>query len=271
MSRVFCLYKSKSRTRQLSGGAATNGFVKQLICTDDNECLIFFESFIKFAAMTTGTPISFDLLDQDLLLLPQKALYWQQQKALIIADVHFGKVGHFRKAGIAVPLDMEQSDLAMLSDLVREHKPEKLIFLGDFFHSDMNADWDWFIMWRSQFPNLEIILIRGNHDIIDDSHYEQLNIRLYDQLLLGPFLMLHHPLTGIALDMAPGYVFCGHIHPGVSLIGKGRQHITLPCFAFGARQAILPSFGKFTGKVAILSSKTDHIFAIVKDKVLAID
>jgi len=45
----------------------------------------------------------------------------------------------------------------------------------------------------------------------------------------------------------------------------------LPCFAFGARQAILPSFGKFTGKVAIRSNKSDRIFAILKDKVIAID
>ncbi len=224
-----------------------------------------------FCAMTTATALSFNLLNQDLLLLPQKAVYWQQEKALIAADVHLGKVGHFRKAGIAVPLNMEQSDLAVLSDLIHEHKPEKLIFLGDLFHSDMNNDWDWFILWRSQFPRLEIILVRGNHDIIDDSYYHQLNIILQDELLMGPFLMLHHPQTDDALQPAKGYVFCGHIHPGVSLTGRGRAHVTLPCFAFGANQAVLPSFGKFTGKVAIRSNKTDKIFAVTKDKVIAID
>ena len=220
--------------------------------------------------MTIGTPAAFNLLDQDLLLLPEKAIYWQQEKALIAADVHLGKVGHFRKAGIAVPRDMEQSDLAMLSDLIFQYKPDRLIFLGDLFHSDMNSDWDWFILWRSQFPKLEIILIRGNHDIIDDSHYDKLNICLHHELLIGPFLMLHHPLIEAKLPNAEGYVFCGHIHPGISLVGKGRQHITLPCFAFGNRQAILPSFGKFTGKVALRSQKADRIFAIAKDKVLAI-
>lgn len=221
--------------------------------------------------MPINSVISFRLLSQDLLLLPQKAIYWQQEKALIVADVHMGKVGHFRKAGIAVPRDMEQNDLAVLSDLIFEHKPEKIIFLGDFFHSDMNNDWDWFILWRSQFPRLEIVLIRGNHDIIDDKHYSNLNIILHDQLLIGPFLMIHCPLTHEGLQQAEGYIFCGHIHPGVSLAGRGRQHITLPCFAFGARQAILPSFGKFTGKVAIRSNKSDKLFAIAKDKVIAID
>ena len=204
-------------------------------------------------------------------MLPQKAIYWQQEKALIAADVHLGKVGHFRKAGIAVPRDMEQNDLGVLSDLIFEHKAEKLVLLGDFFHSDMNADWDWFILWRSQFPKLEIILIRGNHDIIDDENYRRLNIILYDELLIGPFLMLHHPLTDEGLQNAKGYSLCGHIHPGISLVGRGRQHITLPCFAFGARQGILPSFGKFTGRVAIRSNKTDRIFAVAGEKVLTID
>jgi len=221
--------------------------------------------------MMVGNAVKFNLEGQVLFLLPQKAIFWQQEKALIAADVHLGKVGHFRKAGIAVPRDMEQTELGILSDLVFEHKPEKLIFLGDFFHSDINADWDWFILWRSQFPKLEIVLIKGNHDIIDETHYQKLNITIHDELLIGPFLMLHHPLSEDEQQNAGGYVFCGHIHPGVSLAGKARQHITLPCFAFGEKQAILPSFGKFTGRVAIRSVKTDKIFAIAKDKVLAID
>jgi DNA ligase-associated metallophosphoesterase len=219
--------------------------------------------------MSAGTP--FKLLNQDLLLLPQRAIYWQQEETLIAADVHLGKVGHFRKAGIAVPRDMEQGDLAVLSDLIHEYRPRTILFLGDLFHSDMNADWEWFALWRQQFPKLDIKLIRGNHDIVHDKHYQQLNISLYDELLVGPFLMLHHPVTETKLEQLSSYVFCGHIHPGVSLKGKGRQSLTLPCFAFGGRQAILPSFGKFTGRVAIRSRETDRIFAVLKDKVIAID
>ena len=205
------------------------------------------------------------------MLLPQKALYWEQARTLIVTDVHLGKVGHFRKAGIAVPLNMEQNDLGVLSDLIYEHLPEKLIILGDFFHSDMNADWEWFILWRNQFPGLAIILVKGNHDIISDNYYHHLDILLYRQYLTGPFLMLHKPLSDDDLTGARGYVFCGHIHPGINLSGRARQSVTLACFAFGAKQAVLPSFGKFTGRVAIQSRKTDKIFAIVSNKVIAVD
>jgi DNA ligase-associated metallophosphoesterase len=221
--------------------------------------------------MLSPTGLPFNFLGQDLLLLPQKAIYWQQEKALIVADVHLGKVGHFRKAGIAVPRDMEQNDLSVLSDLIDEYKPKKIFFLGDLFHSDLNADWDWFVLWRKQFPKLELILIRGNHDIIHDKHYLELGVILYDELAIGPFLMRHHPLSETVLEKAEGYVFCGHIHPGISLSGRARQHVTLPCFSFGDKQCILPSFGKFTGRVAIRSQQTDRIFAVLQNKVLAID
>lgn len=214
--------------------------------------------------------LAFPLLQQTLWLLCQKAIYWEEEKVLIAADVHLGKGGHFRKAGIAIPRDLAQDDLAVLSDLIREHRPQKLIFLGDLFHSDLNTDWDWFALWREQFPKLQIILIRGNHDIIHDSHYHKLNITLHEELLMGPFLMLHHPLPAIQLQQAKGYVLCGHIHPGVNLRGRGRQSVTLPCFAFADKQAILPSFGKFTGRVAIQHQQTDRVFGVLNDKVIAI-
>jgi DNA ligase-associated metallophosphoesterase len=231
---------------------------------------LFFEVAYYLCLMTICAGLDFNFMEQDLLLLPQKAIYWIQQKALIAADVHLGKVGHFRKAGIAVPRDMEQSDLAVLSDLVFEHKPEKIIFLGDLFHSDMNADWEWFKLWRRQFPKLEIILIRGNHDIINDSHYHGLDIAIHDELQIGPFLMLHHPLSDESLKSTSAYPFCGHIHPGVSLKGRGRQSITIPCFAFGDKQAVLPSFGRFTGRIAIRHQNNDRIFGVLQDKVIAI-
>lgn len=212
----------------------------------------------------------FSLLGQDILLLPEKAIYWRQEQALIAADVHLGKSGHFRKAGIAIPQDIAQEDLAVLSDLIAQHNPQKLIFLGDLFHSDLNTDWDWFALWREQFPQLQIILVKGNHDIIHDKHYHRLNIETPEQYAIGPFLMLHHPINEPQLSQAEGYVLSGHIHPGVRLSGRGRQSVTLPCFTFGEKQAILPSFGRFTGRVAIRHGKADHVFGVLENKVIAV-
>lgn len=214
--------------------------------------------------------LNFNLLGESLLLLPERAIYWEQQKALLVADVHLGKTGHFRKAGIAVPQQVAHEDLNTLTQLIDRHHPEKIFFLGDLFHSEMNADWHSFAQWRSLFQDVDMQLVMGNHDIITEQHYHDLNVSTHQQLEMGPFLMLHHPQNHDCLQQHQQYIFCGHIHPGVKLIGKGRQAITLPCFAFSDRQAILPSFGKFTGRVAMRHQPHDHVFGILPEKVFPV-
>lgn len=216
----------------------------------------------------TSIPLPFKFLDQTLLLLPEKAIFWAEEQMLIIADVHLGKVGHFRKAGIAIPKRMEQDDLAMVSDLIQEYEPLSIVFLGDLFHSEMNNDWDWLVLWRSLHKTIRLVLVRGNHDILNDSFYTDLEFDLHDTLNHGPFLFSHEPLKANALQEQDHYVVSGHIHPGVTLQGGGRQLLTLPCFHFGHRQALLPAFGKFTGKVCVKHAKSDHIFAVLKNKVI---
>jgi uncharacterized protein len=230
----------------------------------------FREGFVIFAQMLTGTPFSYSFLNQNLLLLPQKAIFWQEEKTLIVADVHLGKVGHFRKAGIAIPRSMEQEDLSMLSDLIHLYHPHKIIFLGDLFHSDLNNDWDWLVLWRDLFKDVELILVRGNHDIIADKLYLDAGFTLHDTYPIGPFLLVHEPMPLKKIVQDTPYVISGHIHPGVKLKGKGRQFLTLPCFHFGKRQAILPAFGKFTGKFCLQCDESDEIFGVLKDSVVAL-
>ena len=213
-------------------------------------------------------PLPFNFLNQNLLLLPEKAIFWVEEQSLIIADIHLGKVGHFRKAGIGIPKQMEQDDLATISDLIHEYKPLKIIFLGDLFHSDMNKDWEWLVMWRSLFKKIDMILILGNHDILNDKFYKDLNFKVHNTLETGPFLFSHEPLKPKKLISQQLYVICGHIHPGVTLRGAGRQILTLPCFHFGEKQAIIPAFGKFTGKVCVKNVKSDQVFAVAKNKVI---
>ena len=33
----------------------------------------------------------------------ERSLFWENKSTLIVADVHIGKTGHFRKSGINVP------------------------------------------------------------------------------------------------------------------------------------------------------------------------
>lgn len=216
----------------------------------------------------TSIPHSLNFLNQTLLLLPEKAVFWKEEQTLILADIHMGKVGHFRKAGIGIPKQMEQDDLAVLSDLVHEYKPQSIIFLGDLFHSEHNNDWDWLVLWRSLFHKIRIILVLGNHDILNEELYKDLRFEIYAELYSGPFLFTHEPLKPNAFLNHDFYAVSGHIHPAVALKGSGREMLTLPCFHFGRRQAVLPAFGKFTGKVSGRYASEDQIFAVLQNKIL---
>lgn len=207
-------------------------------------------------------------LSQTLLLIPQKAIFWKEEEALIIADLHIGKVGHFRKAGIAIPKLLEQEELATLSDLINEFKPVQLIFLGDLFHSDMNNDWNWLLLWRELFPHIRMILIKGNHDILHADYYQQANFEVYPELYLEPFLFVHDKKDYDKSPQKSGYILSGHIHPAVRLKGKARQSVLLSCFYFGENAAILPAFGKFTGKCCLPIRKADTVFGVLSDKVI---
>lgn len=205
--------------------------------------------------------------ETELVLLPEKAIWFPSDRTLLISDVHLGKGGHFRKSGIAIPAQLAQEDLANLSDLIHHYQPKSIIFLGDLFHSDMNNDWDWFCLWRELHHETELILVKGNHDILPVGFYDNLCIKVIDEWSIGPFTLKHDKPKNFQSD---NYLICGHIHPGIKLRGKGRQSVTVPCFWFGRDYAILPAFGKFTGKVEIKIQRDETVFAIAGQKVLPV-
>lgn len=212
--------------------------------------------------------LEWNFLNQTLLLFPQKAIYWKEEKTLIVSDLHIGKVGHFRKAGIAIPKTLEQEDLSTLSDLIFECRPSKVIFLGDLFHSDMNNDWNWLELWRSLFPQIQMILVKGNHDILHPEYYLAAGFEITDRYETALFLFVHEPLSLDQLDLQEKYVLSGHLHPGVKLRGSARQNLTISCFYFGLKQAVLPAFGKFTGNYCLKIENSSTIFGIVNKKVV---
>jgi len=201
--------------------------------------------------------------NQNLLLIPEKAIFWIEKKILLIADLHLGKVGHFRKSGIPIPRELEQEDLAVLSDLILAYQPEELLILGDFFHSHMNSDWNWIALWRQQFPHLRIHLVKGNHDLLKEEDWRSMEIEMHENILeIPPFSFCHHPPVISDHTIPKTYYFCGHIHPAYILKGMAGQSKRLPCFYVEPGLAILPSFGRFTGGHALKRKVNSQIYLI---------
>lgn len=205
--------------------------------------------------------VPYRIKNQQLWLSPDRCIYWEEEKALILSDLHFGKTGHFRKAGIAVPPSIYLQDLQRLITLIQHFNPHQMLVVGDMFHSRENKELDLFKRWRENFPDLALRLIKGNHDILHDRWYEAAAIEVIPEILeIGPFSFMHDITE---CNSTGTYCFSGHIHPGIIINGLGRQHLRLPCFYFGEDFAVLPAFSQFTGTAAIDPSPGSNVFAIL--------
>lgn len=208
------------------------------------------------------------LQDQRLWLLPQKAIYWPETQTLLAADLHIGKASHFRKNGISVPSAVNQSNLDTLSQIVRQSRAERLIILGDLFHSDFNHEWNAFRHWRSDHQALDISLVIGNHDILDKTRYHSARLHLFKKMRIGPFLLVHDA-EQMALPAEESiYLLSGHVHPAIKLTNRGRQRLKLSCFFFGQNHGILPAFGQFTGTHILHPGPEDRIFIVTDRQVM---
>src|SRR5437588_1975755 len=137
-------------------------------------------------------PILHKIKDQSLWLSAQRSVYWEEQRDLIVSDLHLGKTDHFRKSGIPVPQNIYKEDMQRLVSLLHHFKPQELIVVGDFFHSHQNTELDWFKKWRADFSHLKILLVKGNHDILNDAWYEQTDIEVIEkELTINSFLFTH--------------------------------------------------------------------------------
>ncbi|WP_317194626.1 ligase-associated DNA damage response endonuclease PdeM [Algoriphagus lutimaris] len=203
-----------------------------------------------------------------LILLKEKAVWVPSLNSIFIADLHFGKASHFRKSGIPIPEPIHLEDLANLQLIIKSYHPQHVYFLGDLFHSDWNGQWEVLNQFLGRFPQVQFHLVLGNHDILDSSFYTHSAFSVYKSPIeLEDLILSHEPLDVIAEQKIN---LCGHIHPGIRLVGKARQSIRLSCFYYKPNQLILPAFGRFTGLALIKPKPTDQVFGITKEKVIPI-
>jgi uncharacterized protein len=222
-------------------------------------------------------PISHKILGKQFWLTTDRAVYWEEEKALIVSDLHFGKTGHFRKSGIPVPPTVYREDLQRLIAQIQYFQPAELIIVGDMFHSHANKELELFLKWRSDLSYINIKLIKGNHDILEEDWYKKAGIQISTRnLSLHQFHFVHDISDQINrkegyienLSSRSSYFFSGHLHPGIRIQGSGKQSLCFPCFYFGKKYAVLPAFSRFTGVTLICPDVEEKVFAIVNQELI---
>ena len=217
------------------------------------------------------------IADADTVLHPSGAVLLAAQRALLVADAHFGKAVSFRRMGVPVPRGTTTETLDGLSAALADTQARRIVFLGDFLHSRRSHSPGTLAAlsrWRARHRDIEMTLVRGNHDERAGDPPADLDVTVVDEPLpLGPFALCHHPRA-----LANAYVLAGHWHPCISVSGRAFERLRLPCFWFGDDSGalpgnavgVLPAFGSFTGMHRIEPRAGDRIFPIAGDVVRAI-
>jgi DNA ligase-associated metallophosphoesterase len=211
--------------------------------------------------------LAIEVAGEQVVLLPERGLFYPRADALLIADAHWGKAAAFQAHFIPVPEGSVQDDLNHLDAMLTRTGATQLYILGDLLHAAVPLEAavsEPVVHWRARHPELSVTLVRGNHDRADPP--PEWGIQPCDgPIQLKSFVLAHQPQESEA-----SYVLAGHLHPAVWMTGKGKQRIRLPCFWFGQRVGVLPAFGSFTGGSAVRSAATDRVFALAGGSVVLV-
>jgi len=180
------------------------------------------------------------------------ALFWQQQRLLVVSDLHLEKGSSFAARGVLLPPYDTVATLGRLASVIARHDPAIVIALGDSFH-DRNAHERLSAPDRDAIAALQTrrdwIWISGNHDPALPS---DLGGVVASEVAVGPIAFRHEP-TGAFGEIA------GHLHPKARVATRGRA-MERRCFACDGERAVMPAFGAYTGGLSIRDAAFSKIF-----------
>jgi uncharacterized protein len=181
------------------------------------------------------------------------ALIWEEQRLLVVSDLHLEKGSSFASRGVLLPPYDTVATLSRLGAVIARHDPRMVIALGDSFHDRAAHE----RLTRSNRDTLaalqarrDWIWISGNHDPALPS---DLGGMVATEVAIGPIHFRHEP-TGAFGEIA------GHLHPKARIATRGRA-MERRCFATDGERAVMPAFGAYVGGLSIRDAAFGKIFS----------
>jgi len=173
------------------------------------------------------------------------ALYWPEERLLVVSDLHLEKGSSFAARGILLPPYDTASTLARLAGLIGRYAARIVVALGDNFHDQggparLSAG-DRATLFELQ-RGRDWIWIAGNHD---PDPRDGIGGAFARSLALGSLIFRHEPKR-----LAEDGEIAGHLHPAARVQRRGRT-LTRRCFASDGRRLVMPAFGAYTGGLNI--------------------
>ena len=214
--------------------------------------------FLLFGVAVTGAAINIavssalNVAGVDLIADLSGALFWEEERLLVVSDLHLEKGSSFAARGVLLPPYDTVATLGRLASVIARHDPRTVIALGDSFH-DRNAHERLSVPDREALSAMQArrdwIWIAGNHDPALPS---DLGGAVASEVAIGGIAFRHEP-TGATGEIA------GHLHPKARVATRGRS-MERRCFACDGARAVMPAFGAYTGGLSIRDKAFAKIF-----------
>ena len=184
------------------------------------------------------------------------AIYWPDEKLLIVADLHLEKGSAFAARGVLLPPYDTAATLARVAHLIERYAPRLVVALGDSFH-DGGAPLRMTAPDRAALTALQRgrdwLWIAGNHD---PQAAAGVGGEFAAALSLGPLTFRHEPSP----DASDGEI-AGHLHPVARVVQRGRA-ISRRCFAGDSRRLVMPAFGAYAGGLNVRDRAITALFEL---------
>ncbi|EJN02415.1 metallophosphoesterase, DNA ligase-associated [Phyllobacterium sp. YR531] len=185
---------------------------------------------------------------------PSGAMYLEDDRILVVSDLHFEKGSSFARRGMLLPPYDTANTLAALGRVIARYNPASVISLGDSFHDGQAAarlPEQYASALGQLMAGREWIWITGNHD---PEHPADLPGETFTELAFGNLVFRHEP----SKKPCSGEI-AGHLHPAAKVVRRG-QAVQRRCFVSDQTRMIMPAFGAYTGGMNILSRPFHGLF-----------
>lgn len=193
------------------------------------------------------------------------SLWFSKEKTLVVGDFHLGYEEYLHQKGVLLPKMQAKQIHQQLQEILKKVHPKTIIINGDLKHEFgrvLRQEWkEVLILIDFLLRNCQdLVLIRGNHDMILGPIAEKRKIKVVQEYQIGKTIITHGDKL-IEPTSTVKRIIIGHEHPTISLKDQSKVE-RFKCFLKGTWKRkeliVMPSFNP-------LLEGTD----IVKEKVLS--
>ena len=183
------------------------------------------------------------------------ALWLEEQRTLVVADLHLEKGSAYAMRGQMLPPYDTRETLRRLQAEVMATLPDAVVLLGDTFHDRKSEDRlarDDAQTLRSLAGATRLIWVIGNHDADGP---RALPGDVADELSVAGLTLRHEPVDGPQVGEV-----AGHLHPCARVVAS-RGSVRRRCFVTDGSRMVVPAFGAYAGGLNIRDAAFAGLFS----------